>query len=186
MIKNIGKVNALCPNPVTIVGTMANGKPTWINIAHISPIAVEEIIISMNKAHYTNQFIKENKTLSINVANESMIVETDYVGMKSGKTTDKSNVFEYFLGELKNAPLITKSPISMECELIDNYETEFHDNFIVRPVATYVHEEILNEDGKIDYEKAGPILFEMPNRKYLSTGKVIGDCWSEGNKYKAE
>ncbi len=184
MIKKFGDIKALGPTPVTVIGTFADGKPTWINIAHISPIARGDIIISMGKAHYTNQFIKENKTLSINLVNEEMLIETDYVGIKSGKTTDKSEVFEYFMGDLENAPLIKKSPVSMECELIDIYNTETHDNFIVRPVNTYVREEFLDENDSIDYGKVAPILFEMPNKKYLKTGKEVGDAWVVGKDYK--
>lgn len=113
-----------------------------------------------------------------------MLVKSDYVGIVSGKKIDKSCVFNYFNGELKGAPLIKEAPIAMECEVVEIYETETHDNFIVRPVNTYVNEGVLSQDGKIDYEKVKPILFEMPNRQYLSTGKVVGKCWSIGNKYK--
>ncbi len=184
MIKYTTNINALCPTPVVVIGTIADNKPNWINIAHITPIAKEDIIISMNKSHYTNEFIKLNKTLSINLVNEAMLIKTDYVGIKSGKTTDKSGVFEFFTGDLLTAPLIKSSPVSMECKLIDIYDTETHDNFIVRPVNTYVNEEYLNENGNIDYEKVCPILFEMPNRKYLSTGKIVADAWSIGKDCK--
>lgn len=56
----------------------------------------------------------------------------------------------------------------MECEVIDIYDTEHYDNFIVKPVNTYVDEQYLNENDKIDYEKVNPILFEMPNKQYLN------------------
>ncbi len=184
-MRNIGNVNGLYPTPVTIVGTCVDGKINWINIAHVGIIGINEIILSINKVHYSNRGIRENKTLSINLVNEEMLVQADYVGIMSGSSTDKSNVFDYFTGELENAPLIKISPIAMECRVVDIYETQTHDNFIVTPINTYVHDEFLTEEGKIDYEKAKPILFEMPNKQYLSIEKSVGKCWSIGKGYEA-
>lgn len=184
MKRNIGAVLGLYPTPVTIVGTVIKGKVNWINIAHIGIIGVDKILLSMGKVHYSNQGLKENKTASINLVNEEMLVKADYVGIVSGKNVDKSEVFEYSTGELIGAPLIKKAPIAMECKVVDIYETETHDNFIVKPINTYVDDEVVSKDGKIDYEKVKPILFEMPNRQYLSAGKVVGKCWSIGNELK--
>ncbi len=183
MKKNIGNVVGLYPTPVTIVGTKVDDKVNWINIAHIGILDYDCMMISINKVHYSNKGIKENKTVSINLASEDMIKEADYVGIVSGKNIDKSEIFEYFTGNLKNAPMIKNAPVTMECEVVDIYDTEHHDNFIVRPINTYVEEDCLNTEGKIDYEKVRPLLFEMPNKQYLNIGKVVGKCWSDGNSY---
>ncbi len=108
-----------------------------------------------------------------------MLVKADYVGMASGKDVDKSEVFEYFNGALENATLIKNAPIAIECELVDIYETSTHDNFIVTPINTYANENVLDVDGNIDYTKAKPILFEMPN-----IDKAVGQCWNIGREYK--
>lgn len=184
-MKNIGAVNGLYPMPVTVVGTEIEGKVNWINIAHVGIIGVDNILLSMGKAHYSNQGIKENQTVSINLVNEEMMVRADFVGSMSGKNTDKSEVFEFFGGELDGAPLIKEAPIAMECEVVGIFETETHDNFIVKPVNTYVNEAVLTDDGSIDYEKVRPIVFEMPNRQYLSVGKAVGKCWNIGRQYKS-
>jgi flavin reductase (DIM6/NTAB) family NADH-FMN oxidoreductase RutF len=185
MKKNIGSVVGMYPTPSVIVGVEDDkGKINWINIAHIGILGVDKIILTMSKTHYTNEIIKENGTLSINMINEKMLIEADYVGIVSGKNIDKSNAFEIFRGELQKTPLIKKSPISMECRVIDNYETNTHDNFIVDIRNTYVDDNVLSNDGKIDYTKAKPILFEMPNRQYLSIGEVVGKCWDLGKNYK--
>lgn len=41
---------------------------------------------------------------------------------------------------------------------------------------TFVKEECLDEQGKINYDKLKPVLFEMPTYQYLSTGEVLGKC----------
>lgn len=184
MKKNIGSVVGLYPTPSTIVGTVIGGKVNWINIAHIGIIGLDSIMISSRKSHYTNQGIKENKALSINLVSEDMLVEADYVGLVSGKLIDKSQVFKYHMGELTNVPIIDKSPLSMECEVIDIYDTENYDNFILKVIHTHVEEDRLDESGNINYEKIRPLLFEMPTRSYLRTGDVVAKCWNVGKEYK--
>lgn len=180
MKKEIGAVVGLYPTPVTIVGTVIEGKVNWINIAHVGIVALDRIMISMHKSHFSNQGIKKNKTVSVNLVSEAMLAKADYVGIVSGKSSDKSEVFEYFHGKLDNAPLISASPLSMQCEVVDNYETEQHDHFILKVVNTYANEEVLDENGKIDYEKVNPILFEMPTRSYFTIGKRTAKCWNIG------
>lgn len=184
--KNIGAVFALYPTPDAIIGTEVDGKVNWINIAHLGIVGMDKIMLSMHKSHYSNKGIKENKTASVNLINKDMILKADYVGIASGHKVDKSDVFEYYHGTLEAAPLIKDSPISMECELVDNYETDDEDNFILKVVNTYVDENVLDAYGNIDYEKAKLVLFEMPTKSYLETGGKVGKCWSDGKKYKRE
>lgn len=182
MHKNIGKVRALYPMPVTILGTAAEGKVNWINIAHVGIIAFDKILVSVNKNHYSNQWIKKNKELSINLVSEEMLNAADYVGIYSGATTDKSEVFDYYYGELQNAPIIKNAPIAMECILVDNYDTETHDHFILEIKNTYADENVLTQDGAIDYLAAKPLLFEMSQRTYLVANERVGKCWSDGKQ----
>ena len=95
---------------------------------------------------------------------------------------DKSDVFVYHKGEA-GTPVIEESPLVMECEVVDNYETDTFDNFICKIMNTYVDEDCLNEKGKPDYDKLKPVLFEMPNYTYLRTGETIGKCTSFGKAY---
>jgi flavin reductase (DIM6/NTAB) family NADH-FMN oxidoreductase RutF len=163
---------------------VVEGKVNWSNVAHIGIIGLDSIMLSIRKGRHTNIGMKENKTVSVNIVNEDMVVEADYVGLVSGKTVDKSKVFEYHMGELKNVPIIDKSPLAMECELVDIYDTKDYDNFILKVVHTHVEEEALDEKGKIDYEKVRPLLFEMPTTSYLKTGDVVAKCWNIGREYK--
>ncbi len=180
MHKNIGNTFGLYPTPVTIVGMKTDDSINWINIAHIGIIGVNRIMISSNKVHYSNQYIKKNKFVSINLVDKPLLEKADYVGIVSGKNIDKSKVFDYYISDYKEVPIISNSPIAMECELVDIYETDTHDNFIFTICNTFVKEEVLNDDNKIDFIKASPILFEMPTKTYISLGDVVGKCWSDG------
>ena len=74
----------------------------------------DRILVSLASAHYINQFIKENKKLTVNIVDEKMLPEADYVGSVSGNKSDKSEVFAYEMGE-SGAPVICKAPLTMEC-----------------------------------------------------------------------
>ena len=116
------------PTPTTIVGAIVEGKPNFITIAHIGIVNHAKpylISLSMGKAHYTNTGIKESKAFSVNIPSEDLVVATDYVGLVSGKKTDKSGVFDVFYGKLEKAPMITECPINMACKLYDIYRNNF-------------------------------------------------------------
>ena len=119
----------------------------------------------------------------MNIPSENLVAETDYVGLVSGKKTDKSDLFEIFNGELEGAPMIKQCAINMECRLYDTYDTPTHDLFIGEIVETYVDESVLTED-KVDLAKLKPLLFDMSSVKYWSVGEVVADCWSVGKKLK--
>lgn len=99
------------------------------------------------------------------------------VGSVSGAETDKSAVFEYELGSA-GTPMISKSPLTIECSVEDVYNTPNFESFICSIGGTYVAEEHLDERGKIDYNTLKPVLFEFPTYQYMRTGEVIGKCLS--------
>lgn len=181
-MKNIGKVVGLYPTPVVIVGMYVDNRVNWINIAHIGIIALDSVMLSIASNHFSNQGIKKYKSCSINILSASEIENVDYVGIVSGEKIDKSQVFPHDITEELHVPIIKTAKVAMECKLTDIYETPNHDNFILEVVNTFVDENVLNEKGKIDYLKVDPLMFEMPNRQYLSLGKVLGKCWNIGLK----
>lgn len=175
MRKNIGSVLALYPTPVCVAGTKVDGKTNWLLVAHVGILGHDRLLISCAKAHYTNKGIKESRVVSVNLIDEQLLSKADYVGSVSGKTVDKSNVFDEEIGET-GVPMIKDSPLTMECIVENNYETEDFDNFILLIKNTFVKEECLDKQGKINYDKLKPVLFEMPTYQYLSTGEVLGKC----------
>ena len=177
MKKNIGSALALYPTPAVVIGAMNGEKPTWTLVAHVGIIGHDRILVSLASAHFINEFIKSGKKLSVNIVDEGMLPETDYVGSVSGAKADKSAVFEYELGEA-GAPIIKKAPLAMECSVVDVYNTQGFESFICTIDSTYVEEEHLNEAGKINYHTLKPVLFEFPTYEYLKTGDVIGKCLS--------
>ena len=154
MKRNLGSVLALYP----VVGTFVQEKVNWVLVAHVGIIGHNRILVSLAKPHFTNQGIKTTGRLSVNIVDESFLPTADYVGCVSGAKTDKSGVFAFHLSET-GAPIIENSPLVMDCEVLDNYETD---------------------------TLLKPVLFEMPTYSYLRTGEVIGKCMSLGKSLKIE
>ena len=175
MKKNIGNAIALYPTPLVVVGTMVNGKPNWTLVGHLGIIGHDRVMVSMAAPHYSNKAIREKQALSINIVDEAMLKKADHVGCVSGNKEDKSQVFDYSIGE-GGAPIIDEAPVAMACTVDDTYETPGFESFICRIDGVYAEESVLNEAGKIDYRTLKPVLFEMPTYEYLTTGAVIGKC----------
>ena len=173
--QNIGGVVALYPKPLTVVGAEVNGKVNWLVVGHTGIIGHDRILVSMSKSHYTNKGIRESRKLSVNLVSREMLPQADYVGSVSGASADKSKVFEYHWGE-NGTPVIDASPLAMECDVVDIYETEGFDNFVCSVANTYAAPEVLGKDGKLDYARLKPVLFEFPGYSYLATGEAIGKC----------
>lgn len=173
--KNLGSLLALYPKPMTVVGAEVEGKVNWLVVGHTGVIGHDRILVSMSKSHYTNQGIKESKRLSVNLVSREMLPKSDHVGSVSGAKVDKSEVFAYHIGEY-GTPVIDASPLTMECEVVDIYDTDGFDNFICKIVNTYAASDVLDSTGKLDYTKLKPVLFEFPTYSYLATGEVIGKC----------
>lgn len=185
-MKKLSNVNPMYPSLTTIVGATVNGKPNFITIAHVGIMnhgTPQYISLGNAKVHYTNQGIHENKTFSVNIPSRELVVETDYVGIVSGKKTDKSGLFDIFYGETKTAPMISSCPVVMECRLERVVDFPTHDVFVGEIVQTYADESVLTDD-KIDISKVNPLLFDMNSVKYWSLGEPVANCWSIGKQLK--
>jgi flavin reductase (DIM6/NTAB) family NADH-FMN oxidoreductase RutF len=187
MKKNLGPVNALYPSLTVILGAVVNGKPNFLAVAHVGIMnhgTPQYLSFGLGKVHYTNQGIHEHKEFSVNIPSENLMVETDYVGIVTGKNTDKSTLFDLFHGELKHAPMIKQCPVTMECRLHSVVDFSTHEVFIGEIAATHADPLVLDAKGKIDGAKVKPLLFEMSSLSYYSLGQPLGKCWSVGKQLK--
>ena len=179
MKKNIGNALALYPTPLVVVGAMVNGKPNWLLVGHLGIMGHDHVMVSLAKAHYTNQGIRATGKLSINIVDEALLPKADHAGCVSGHKEDKSGLFRWEMSE-NGVPMIADAPVVMVCTAADFYDTPGFDNVICTIDATYADEKVLDQDGKLDYSVLKPVLFEMPAYQYLKTGEVLGKCMTFG------
>lgn len=175
------------PMPMVMVGALVDGRANFLACAWVSRVNYKPpmIAVSLGNKHFTNKGILEHKTFSINTPNDKLLSRTDYCGIASGRSVDKSQLFTVFYGELKTAPMIQESPLTMECSLEKTVELEEDTLFIGRIVNAYSEQRYLR-DGKPDLRKIRPFVLTMPDNAYWAVGKKVGDAWNIGRRIRVE
>ena len=180
---SIGTNATICPMPITLIGSMVNDRPNFMNVAFISRVNMDPPLISMglNKRSATREAVLANKTFSVNFPSAAMVRETDYCGIVSAKNTDKSGLFEIFYGMLPTAPMIRDCHLSFECRVVETHDFKTHTCFIGEIVATHLDKSCLS-DGKPDPQKINPLVLTMPDNHYWTLGKSVASAWSIGKE----
>lgn len=175
------------PMPMTIVGAMVDGRPNWLAVAWVTPVNVRPLLIgiALGKTHFTNRWIHEHGEFGISIPGEDLLAATDYIGLASGTEVDKSAVFEPFFGTLKNAPMVTSCPVTMECRLVRTVDLPANEFFIGEVVGAWSEERFLT-DGQPDVTKMQPFTLTMPDNHYWAVGERLGRAWSIGQGYRTE
>lgn len=173
--------------PTVLVGANVQGKPNYMTVGFVSGVNINPAIVgvSLNKNHHTPKGITQNSTFSINIPSASHVEKTDYCGLVSGKTTDKSNIFTSFYGELGTAPMIEEFPIVCECKYIGKKVEFAMDTVYFGEIhQVYIDEEIMTEDKTVDIIKANPLILGMDNL-YRMVGDPVGQAYHIGLKSKS-
>ena len=183
--ETVGSKLPVYPMPVIIVGANVKDKANFLTVVWFSMVNFEPptIAVVLNKGHYTNGGIRQNKTFSINVPSIKSLETTDYCSVVSGFDQDKSRIFDVFYGDLKNAPMITECPISAECRVVQTLEFATHEVFFGEIVKTYAESGILT-NGRPDVGKTDPILYSMYDNNYWALGKNVGRAMQIGKRFK--
>jgi flavin reductase (DIM6/NTAB) family NADH-FMN oxidoreductase RutF len=181
----IGQNACLYPMPIVLVGTVVGGKANFMTAAWINRVNFKPplIAVALGKSHYSQEGILENKSFSINIPGRSMVEVTDYCGLVSGKTIDKSELFELFYGTIATAPMIGECPLNMECALVQTVELPSNYLFIGEIAGAYCEERFMT-DGKPDIKKMDPLVLTVPDNRYWSVGDCVGNAWSIGKRLK--
>ena len=77
--------NVFFPMPVTLVGTVIQGKANFMTVAWLSRVNAHppQLGIAINKTHATAAGIIANKTFSVCFPNRTLMEKTDYCGITS-------------------------------------------------------------------------------------------------------
>lgn len=177
--------NLLGPTVIVLVGANVAGKPNYTTVAYVGIFARNSVSVAMSKSHYGNAGIKENKTFSVNIPSEEIVVQTDYCGMVSGNKVDKSGVFKTFYGEMETAPMIEECPLNIECKLTQVYDNGNGETFIGEIVETYANDDCMTND-LVDYSKVNPILFVTEETNYWKLGPRFAEAWKVGEALKGK
>ena len=186
--RNLGNQSFLYPYPVTILGTMVNGKPNFMTLAFIGIVNTRPGMVAFGcgKHHYTTPGIKENMTFSINLPSQDMVKVVDYVGCVTGNKTDKSGIFKVYYGKLGTAPMIEECPLCLECKVLQILDLGGLDNIVIGEIIESYCEEKCLTDNLPDIEKLRPFLLSMYENRYFSIGTYLGRAWNIGLTFQKD
>ena len=107
----------------------------------------------------------------------------DFYGIASGnKMDDKFERTGYTAVKSANvnAPIIDEFPVVMECEFLEELDTEYIHGVVGRIINVKAEESVLNDEGKIDVLKLNALMFDNSCHGYYSVGKKEGQAWDAG------
>ena len=170
------------PFPTMIIGADVNGKPNYVTVGACGVVSLKPVLyVSLKSTHYTTPGVKENGYFSVNIPPVSMVEQTDYCGMVSGKTVEKSSLFTPFYDELGGAPMIKECSMNFLCKVIQVIPLFGFEMFLGEIVAVYVNEDCIT-DGKPNPLKLNPII--MMGASYYSLDEVVGNLFRTGLNYR--
>lgn len=174
----------LYPMPMVLIGSVVGGKTNFMAVGWVSRVNYKPPLIAIALGpHHTNKGIEENKEFSINIPDVSLIKETDYCGIVSGKNTDKSKLFSVFYGDLGKAPLIRECPVCISLSLFETVKLPFNTLYIGEPKEVFTEEKYLTENV-LDIKKINPFTLTMPDNNYWAVGENLGKAWGIGKNLK--
>jgi flavin reductase (DIM6/NTAB) family NADH-FMN oxidoreductase RutF len=169
---------ALYPVPVVLVSVLDReaGRANIITIAWCGIVASNppQISISIRPSRHSHKLITVEREFVVNIPSKDILKETDLCGTISGKDTDKFKLcgFTPVKSSKIFSPMIKECPVNIECKLKDVIKLGSHDMFIGEVVAVHKDETISCADGKIDYGKAKPFVFNQG--EYRDLGRKLG------------
>lgn len=186
MKKSLGKNASVFPMPVLMIATYdENGKVDVMNAAWGMNCEMDQLVLCLTGTHKTSKNLRLNKACTVALADQAHLKEADYFGMATGnKTEDKfeRTGLHAVKSDIVNAPIIEEFPIVMECELLEEVETDHLHCFVVKVLDTLAEESVLKEDGKPCMHKAGAVLFNQFRASYMGIGEKVGQAWNEGKE----
>ncbi len=188
MKKSLGAKSLLFPTPVLMVGSYdADGKPNLMNAAWGGICCSDPpcIAVSLRKARHSHAAITARGAFTVAVAVEGRMAEADFMGITSGKSSDKFSAagLTQVKSELVDAPYAAEFPVVLECRLLQVIELGLHDQFIGEIVDVKADPEVLGEDGVPEIMRIAPLVYDPARKGYHGVGPLLGEAFSVGKQF---
>jgi len=185
MKKSLGAGTLVGATTVWVIGTYdAAGKPNMMTVAWGGVCCSDPpcVGVSLRKATYTHGAIAQRKAFTVNIPSAGYVEAADYVGIASGRDTDKwaATGLTPEASKLVDAPFVAEFPLILECRLVHTIELGLHTHFIGQIVDVKADGSVLGKDGSIDIERVEPFFYVTGKRTYHRIGPSLGKAHSIG------
>ena len=169
----------LAPVPAVLVGCGDGSRRNpwnlitvgWCGMACSDP---PQLTIGIRPERFSFGLIRRTGEFTVNLPAKALTADLDYCGVVSGKAVDKfkERNLTPVPGKTVKAPLVGECPVALECRVKEALELGSHWLFIADILAVRVDPGLVDEDGKLDMEKAGLITYAHGN--YYAVGEELG------------
>ena len=169
----------LAPVPAVLVGCGDGSRRNpwnlitvgWCGMACSDP---PQLTIGIRPERFSFGLIRRTGEFTVNLPSKALTADLDYCGVVSGKAVDKfkERRLTPVPGSTVKAPLVGECPVALECRVKESIELGSHWLFIAEILAVRVDPGLVDENGKLDMEKADLITYA--HGSYYAVGEELG------------
>lgn len=169
-----GTLTAPIPTAMVTVGDFDNANILAIAWTGILATQPPKTYISVRPSRHSYGMLKENGEFVINLPSVDLARTVDYVGIYTGAKVDKWQKcgLTKQKSDKVSPPTVAECPIALECRVSDVIPMGSHDVFIADIVGVSCREELIDEKGKMRFDRAD--LLAYAHGEYYSLGEIVG------------
>lgn len=170
--------------PVLMVAAWdENGTVQIMNAAWGMICAPDEIALFIDADHATTKALKHTGAFTVSLADRDHMDVADFFGIATGnKMPDKFARSGYHAEKAAhvNAPLISEFPVTLECTLAEETNTDHVHAIIGKIENVSADNKVLDDKGKVDPAKLNALIFDQFQSGYYVAGEKVGQAWHAG------
>ena len=174
------------PPAMVTVGDYENANIITIAWTGILASQPPKTYISVRPSRHSYGILKENPEFVINLPSVELARATDYVGIYTGAKVNKWEKagLTKAKSEKVDTPTIAECPIALECRVCEVIPMGSHDVFMADILSVSCSENIIDEAGKMHFDKAN--LLAYAHGEYYGLGEIVGRFGFSTDKPKKE
>ena len=179
-----GALTAPVPPVLVSVGDEESANIITIGWTGILATVPPRTYISVRPERHSHEILMQKKEFVINLAPAYLVKKVDFCGIYTGAKVDKFEKCEFTKAKSSkvSAPTIAECPIALECRVYDVICMGTHDVFLSDIVSISCDESVIDENGKIRFDKAD--LLAYAHGEYYRLGEVLGKFGFSATKKK--
>ena len=161
---------------VLVTSKSADGAADVCTVAWAGTVCSDPVMVSislrLSRKSYVN--IRETGAFVVNITTEELAHATDFCGVRSGRDLDKFRAEGLLTepAEKIDCPMLTASPVNLECRVREELALGSHTLFIGEVLAVHVDESYLDEKGRFDFAACRPLVY--CHGEYRAIGRKLG------------
>lgn len=140
------------------------------------------IAINTTARRKTLKSILEKEEFTVAFPDINQMAEADYFEIESGYNENKIEKVGFTTkdAEFVDAPIINEIKVSAECKVAHISRVGSHTQIIGEIFNIQSDEDVLDEKGKISFDKLNPLAYDDVGHEYYEMGEKIGKAFKVG------